>query len=141
MEENGAWNKNTEELCRNAYSRVSLITKLKYAGASTEDLLHTYKLFITSRLEYCGVAFHSTLTKQQEDSLERCQAVCLRAIYQESYISYSAALEMCSLRTMFLRRQDCCLQFSLKSLRHDQNKRMFPANSKGNRTIEDLRYG
>ena len=141
MEENGGWNKNTEELCRNAYSRVSLLTKLKYARRCQYRRLIIYKLFIRSRLEYCGVAFHSSLTKQQEDSLERCQAVCFRTIYQELYISYSAALEMCSLRTLFLRRQDCCLQFSLKSLRHDQNKRMFPANPKGNRTIEDLRYG
>ena len=128
LEENGGWKKNTEELCRNAYSRVSLLTKLKYAGASTEDLLHTYKMFIRSRLEYCGVAFHSSLTKQQEDSLERCQAVCLRIILQESYISYSAALEMCGLKTLFLRRQDRCLQFSLKSLKHEQNKRMIPTN-------------
>ena len=35
---------------------------------------------------------------------------------------------MCGLKTLFLRRQDRCLQFSLKSLKHEQNKRMFPVN-------------
>jgi hypothetical protein len=112
LEENVGWKKNIEELYRNAYSRLSLLTKLKYAGGTTEDLLHTYKVLIRSRLEYCGVAFHSSLTKQQEDSQEICQAVCLRIILQESYISYSSALEMCGLKILYLRRQDWCLQFS-----------------------------
>ena len=88
---------------------------------------HT-KMFIRSWLEYYGVAFHSSLTKQQESSLERCQAVCLRIILEESYISYSAALEMSGLKTLSSRRLDRCLQFSLKPIKHEQNKRMFPAN-------------
>ena len=88
---------------------------------------HT-KMFIRSWLEYYGVAFHSSLTKQQESSLERCQAVCLRLILEESYISYSAALEMSGLKTLSSRRLDRCLQFSLKSIKHEQNKRMFPPN-------------
>ena len=82
LEEDGTWKKNTNEQCRNAYARLSFLTKLKYAVASIEDLIHTYKMFIRSRLEYCTAAFHSALTKQQEASLERCQAVCLRIILQ-----------------------------------------------------------
>ena len=33
---------NTSELCKKAYSKISLLFKLKYVGMSTEDLLKTY---------------------------------------------------------------------------------------------------
>ena len=81
-------------------------------------------MYISSRLEYCSVVFHSSLTKQQEAALDRC----LRVILQESYISYSLALEMCGFKTLHARRLDRCLSFSLKSIKHEQNKRIFPPN-------------
>ena len=136
LQQDGGWSKNTEEVCKNAYARMSLLTKLKYAGVSTEDLIHAYEMYIRSCLEYCSVVFHSSLTKQQEAALERCQAVCLRVILQESYISYSAALEMTGLKTLHARRLERCLSFSLKSIKHDQNKRIFPPNQNLDNHIE-----
>ena len=41
-----SWTKNTEELCKKAFARISMITKLMYVGVSTEDLLEIYTLFI-----------------------------------------------------------------------------------------------
>ena len=58
-----------------------MITKLKYAGVSIEELIR-YKQFFRVVLEYCSVAWHSSLTKQQVHSLERVQAVCLRIILE-----------------------------------------------------------
>ena len=55
--EDMSWQKNTEEACRKAYSRLSLITKLKYVGVKRSDLLDVYKLFIRSCLEYFNVVF------------------------------------------------------------------------------------
>ena len=116
LQQDGGWSKNTEEVCKNASARMSHLTKLKYAGVSTEDLIHAYEMYMYS-LEYCSVVFHSSLTKQQEAALERCQAVCLRVILQESYISYSAALEMTGLKTVHARRLDRCLSFSFKKFK------------------------
>ena len=39
LTEDLTWSKNTKEICKNAYSRISMITKLKYVGVSIEDLL------------------------------------------------------------------------------------------------------
>ena len=80
LEEDGGWEKNTQELCKSAYARLSLLTKLKYAGTGIEDLVQVYKTFIRSRLEFCSVAFHSGLTKQQSYTLDRCEATCLRVV-------------------------------------------------------------
>ena len=122
------WEKNTQELCKKAYARISMLTKLKYAGVCIEDLIHMYKQYIRGTLEYCSVAFSSSLTAQQSASLERCQAVALRIILNESYVSYSAALEMCGLDLLESRRLARCLQYSLKCIDHPQNARFFPLN-------------
>ena len=59
------------------------------------------------------VAMHTSMTQQQSSSLERCQAVSLRIILQENYVSYEAVLEMTGLETLSARRQKRCLDFSL----------------------------
>ena len=128
LDEDGGWKSNTRELCKKAYTRLSMLTKLRYAGVSTEDLILVYKLYIRSSLEYCGVAFHSSLSSQQAASLERCQAVCLKVILGESYISYEAAMEMAGLSKLADRRQKRCAEFSKKCIQHPTNKRLFPLN-------------
>ena len=59
-----SWSRNTQEICKKAYSRLGMLTKLKYVGVPTEDLLDIYILFIRSVTEYCAVVFHSSLTLQ-----------------------------------------------------------------------------
>ena len=105
-----------------------MITKLKYVGVSKEDLLDIYILFIRSVTEYCAVAFHSSLTQDQSEKLERIQKTCLKVILGDMYVSYSAALEMCGLQTLSARRQKRCLDFALKCGKHPRNKRLFPLN-------------
>ena len=142
---NLSWAKNTSEICRRAYARLSMITKLKYVGVSIEELLIIYVLFVRSLLEDCCVVWHSTLTKEQEDDIEQVQRVCLRVILQDSWCGYDAALEMTSLETLTDRREAHCLQFAGKCLKHKKHKSLFPLNNP-NATIPknghplDLRY-
>ena len=95
-----------------------MIIKLNYAGVSKEDLLEIYVLFIRSITEYCSVAFHSSLTVEQNNKLEQIQKVCLKIIIGEMYVSYSAALEMSGLKLSSERRKDRCLDFAEKCSRH-----------------------
>ena len=74
------------------------------------------------------MAWHSSLSSQQESSIERYQSVCLRIILQESYISYEAALEMTGLEKLAIRRTQRCIKFSKKCSEHTINKRFFPQN-------------
>ena len=105
-----------------------MITKLKYVGVKTEDLIDIYILFIRSVTEYCSVAFHSSLTLEQCNKLETIQRTALKVILGEMYINYSSALEMCGLETLYDRRQKRCLDFALKSVKHSRNSKMFPLN-------------
>ena len=129
ISEDLSWERNTKEICRRAYSRLSMLTKLKYVGVSTEDLLEIYVLFIRSITEYCAVAFHSTLTVEQATDIERVQKTCLRIILGDNFVSYEAALEMTGLETLHDRREGRCLSFALKCLKHPINSSMFPLNS------------
>ena len=128
ISEDLSWDKNTQEMCRKAFSRISMLTKLRYVGVNTEDLIEIYVLFIRSITEYCAVAWHSSLTVEQSTDIERIQKTCLRVILGDSYVSYSAALEMTGLQTLYDRREKRCLDFALKAMKHPINKRMFPLN-------------
>ena len=73
VSQDASWSRQCKEICIKAYSRMSMLTKLKYVGTSTEDLLEIYTLFIRSVIEYCSVVFHSRLTIEQSDKLKRIQ--------------------------------------------------------------------
>ena len=126
--ENLSWTRNCREICKSAYSRLSMITKLRYVGVKIEDLIDIYKLYIRSVTEYCSVVFHSSLTTEQSNIIERIQKTCLKVILGDMYITYPAALEMCGLETLSKRREARCLDFAKKCLEHPRNRRFFPLN-------------
>ena len=126
ISEDLSWSKNCKEICKKAYSKLSMITKLKYAGVSLDDLIEIYSLFIRSTAEYCSVVFHSSLTVEQTDKIEIIQKVCLKVILGDQYISYYSDLQLCGLKTLSERRQDRCLNFAKKCIKHPKNQRLFP---------------
>ena len=107
---------------------MSFLSKLRYAGVKRADLIHNYKLFVRSSLEYCSVAIHNSLTEGQNRALEHCQAVALRIILQSDYETYEQSLLLTGLEKLSARRAARCLDFSLKCIDHEQNSRFFPRN-------------
>ena len=85
------WSVNTSENCKHAYGRLSMLSKLKYAGISVEDLVETYCLFVKSCAEYCSVAFGSSVTLEQTTKLTNIEKTSLRIILQEMYVGYADA--------------------------------------------------
>ena len=127
IEESGGWAKNTAEIyLSKSYSKISMLTKLKYAGVSEKDLIQIYILFIRSTTEYCAVAFHSSLTLKQAMAIER---INLRVLKLSLGINiYLIKMLYCwHLSILFSKRREMrCLNFSLKFLKHSQNKMLFP---------------
>ena len=106
-----------------------MLTKLKYVGVSTEDLIEIYMLFIRSRAEYVSVVWHSSLTAEQTKKIENIQKTSLKIILGPDYIDYPTALEWCGLIELSTRRKNRCLAFAKTSLRYPVGERMFPLNS------------
>ena len=119
--------------------RMSMLTKLKYAGLSTADLIHVYILFIRSCLEYCCVLFHSSLTKAQSDMLERVQRVCLKVIYSSAYVDYNTALLESSLCSLASRREKRCNTFIDRVVKHPQHSKLFPLSEKFSNNTLNIR--
>ena len=134
-----SWQTNTQEACKKAYSRLALLTKLKYVGVGRTDLLDVYKLFIRSCLEYCSVVFHTMLTLEQSRMYENCQRVSLKVIMAGDYADYESALRSCSLDTLYKRWENRVLQFSLRALKHPKHSKMFPLSNKFRDNVHDLR--
>ena len=105
-----------------------MLTKLKYVGVDTPDLVHIYILYIRSLVEYCSVVWHSTLTKQQNQNIENIQKLSLKIILGQEYSTYECALECTGLERLSQRREDRCLRFALQSLLHPVHSKMFPVN-------------
>ena len=106
---------------------MTMLTKLKYVGVDTADLIHIY-IHVRSHVEYCSVVWHSTLTKQQIDYIENIQKLSLKIILGQEYSTYEFALECTGLQKLSERRENRCLKFGLQSLLHSVNNKMFPVN-------------
>jgi hypothetical protein len=137
ISEDMSWSRNSQEICKKAYSRLSMITKLKYVGVSKDDLIDIYILFIRSVTEYCAVVFHSRLTQHDSMKLERIQKTCLKVILGDLYEDYQSALSECGLQTLSERRKKRCLDFSIKCLKNTRNRRIFPSNPEHNERVRE----
>ena len=114
---------------------MKMLSKLKYTGMKTEDLINIYILHIRGVTEYCSTAFHSSLTAEQGQKVESIQKTALRVILGDMYLSYEAAMEMTGLKLLKTRRDEQCLSYVLKAVKHPVNKTKFPQ-----RHVEDSHY-
>ena len=84
--------------------------------------------------------WHSTLTQEDCDSLERVQKNALRNILKERYISYENSLNIVQLETLFKRREKLLYSFGKKSTIIEQTKHLFKrketVHSKNTRNTE-----
>ena len=79
------------------------------------------------------------LTCEQQRLYENVQKVCTKIILGSDYVDYPLALKICSLSTLFERREKRVLEFSLRSLKHPKHTKMFPVSTKYIDNIHDLR--
>ena len=128
LDEDFSWNTNTKQICVKAYSRMQMLTKLKYAGIRRNDLLDIYKLFIRSVAEYCSVVFHTSLTQKQCKKIESIQSTSLKIILGDDYINYENSLKITSLSSLYNRRSERMTKFAIRCVQDKFNKHIFPLN-------------
>ena len=126
------WDSNTTFLVKRANARMRLLHKLVDFGVPQEDLVTIYLLYVRSILEQSCQVWHSSLTLENFQDLERVQKNALKIIFQEEYISYSNALDKAGLTSLFERRSKLCLKFAMASLKHPEMSKMFPLNDAQN---------
>ena len=124
------WDLNTAAIVKKANARMQLLRKVAGFGASVDDLKIIYILFIRSLLEQSATVWHSRLTEENSNDLERVQKSAMKIILQDKFIGYKNALNKLDLPTLSDRREQLCLSFALKCVKHPKTLKMFPLNDK-----------
>ena len=124
------WDLNTAEIVKKANARMELLRKVASFGAPIDDLKTIYILFIRSLLEQSATVWHSRLTEENKSDLERVQKSAMKIIFKEKYNGYKNALSKLDLETLSDRREQLCLSFALKCVKHPKTQDMFPLNEK-----------
>ena len=89
-----------------------------------------YILFIRSLLEQSSTVWHSSLTQENSDDLERVQKSAIKIIMGSSYQRYKKSLGILDLKTLSERREHLCLKFAQSCVKNPKLNDMFPTNIK-----------
>ena len=123
------WHKNTESLVKRAYARMRILHKISEFSAPVEDMVIIYISYIRSLLEQSCSVWHSGLTVENCEDLERVQKSALRIILKDDYKSYEQALETLMLARLSERREQMCLKFAKNCVKNDLTSDLFPLNT------------
>ena len=134
------WQKNTETIIKKANTRMIILHKLYEFNLPMEELVNMYILFIRSAVEYACVVWHSSLTEEQHNDIERIQKTALRIILKEEYSGYKAALAHSGLDTLRDRRTKLSLKFAEKCLKDEKSADLFPLTVKNVNTRLHEKY-
>ena len=102
-----------EILCKRFRARTWALRDLRKSGFTQEELLRVYTTTIRPIIEYSSVVYHSMLSKEQSDYIEKQQCRALKNIYG-SDISHAKLIEISGLPLLEQRRQQACLKFATK---------------------------
>ena len=109
---------------------MELFRRVASFGTSVEDLRNIYILFIRSQLEQSSVVWHSSLTDESRNNLERVQKTAVKIILGDRFQGYKKGLDYLNLLTLEERREHLCLKFALKCTKNEKTKEMFPLKEK-----------
>ena len=124
------WEENTKNIVKKANARMELLRRVSTFSPSDEDMKHIYILFVRSLLEQSASVWHSSLTEQDSEALERVQKSAVKIILGNRYIGYQKSLQKLDLEMLHERREKICLKFAQKCLKNPKTKDWFPLNVK-----------
>ena len=113
--------------------RFWTLYNLKKHGFSEEELIVVYKTMILPVADYCDVVYHTMLSDELDEELERMQSHGLRCIYGPR-ISGRRMRAMAGLTTLRQRRIDHCDAFANKCIDSNRFKSWFPLRKEGRNT-------
>ena len=109
---------------------MELLRKVASFSPPIEDLKIIYIMYVRSILEQCAPVWHSSLTIENSEDLERVQKSAIKVILKEKYKGYQKGLAQLGLENLKSRREELCLNFAIKCTKNEKMKHMFPLNPK-----------
>ena len=106
--------RHVEHILKIGFKRIWAIRKLKKSGVPDDDILYFYFMKIRSVLESSCVVFHSMLTQEEINDIERLQKIVFKIILDYKYSDYHQACLHLNVQSLQLRRVKLSLNFGLK---------------------------
>ena len=103
-----------------------ILYRAKQFNFKRETLFTLYTWFVRTSLEYAAPVWHSGLTIEQHDRLERVQKRCFRVILGHSYVRYENALALLKTTTLYTRREQLSLKLGRNILKSDRHRNLLP---------------
>ena len=109
---NLSWQSNTDNMCKNGYSRIWMLRRLKKLGASCTDMLDVYFKQIRCVLELAVAVWTPGLTKAESTQIERVQKCALHVILGGNYGNYDHSTQALEVEKLSERRLKLSLNFA-----------------------------
>ena len=74
------------------------------------------------------MVWHSSLTQEDSNNLERVQKSAIKVILNHEYEEYDHGLQKLNLQSLYERRITLCENFALQTTKHEKLHTMFPKN-------------
>ena len=113
--------------------RMEILRKTAEFTNNIQEKRTIYILYIRSILEQSCVVWHSSLTVENSEDLERVQKSAVRIIIGNKFENYENALIKANLQKLSDRREQLCLKFARQCLQSDKNEDIFPLKRKNHR--------
>ena len=127
------WSKNTNYLVKKANKKMRMLHIASKFTRNREHLKQIYKTFIRCNLEFSSNVWHSSLTKENREDLERVQKAALKVILKEDYSNYEDALKQTNLESVHERSETIALRFAKNCLNSENFLKLFPLNNQNHR--------
>ena len=114
-------------------SRYWTLRNLKLNGFNNEELVHVYKTMLRPVAEYGCPVYHSSLTDDQDERLERLQDHALKCIFGTELLARRLRGKA-GLTTLRERREEFVKKFALKCARDPAFDHWFPRRNTGRAT-------
>ena len=130
------WNCHISEIVKKVVTQLYYPGQLKRTHVAEKDLATFHITCIRPITEYACPVFHNELPSYLSDDLERIQKRALRIIFHQS--SYVEALELCSLPSLYDRRESLTTKL-FEEICCDTNHKLHHLLPEFNRSSVDLR--
>ena len=104
-------------IVKKAFKRIWMLRRIQNLGASEKQLLDVYFKQVRSVLELAVPVWHSSLSKEDSQNIERVQKSAFQVILGPKYTSYNNACKYLNVQPLYERRQHLCLKFGKKAFK------------------------
>ena len=112
-----SWDDNCQHLMKKVNARMQLLRSVQSFGAKHSEMVHLWTVFCRSVLEQSCAVWHSSLTQENIDDLERTQKSFCKIVLKEHYKSYESALLILDMDSLQERRQKLQLKLAKSGIK------------------------